>query len=165
MNVYMRNMVTTSRPVSPVNEGEDSVADVLLNGRSKTTLQVDELLRFVKHLDSGAEVQGLNKTHDSTLIRIALSSQISGTGVMALKTSVAIAYPFCSTSIIESAVDGNAKLHVLFHAEREEYKQACSVVSKYRLVRLVGAMSNFALFSSLVSFSCLFYAHAISHAT
>ena len=159
-------MVTTSRPSSPIKEHqeEESVADVLVNGRSKTSIQVDELLRFVKHIDSGAEMQGLNKTQDSTLVRIALSSQISGTGVVALKTSVAIAYPFCSTSIVESALDGNAKLHVLFHTEREEYKQACSVVSKYKFVRFVGAMSKFALLSSILSFSCLFYAQSISHA-
>ena len=148
---------------SPTVDNQDvNVADVLVNGRSQTQLVVEDLQQFVKRVDSGAVLLGVNKTCDSTLVRISLSEQTSAVAAIALRTAVSISYPLCTTSIVESATDGNMRLHVLLHTAREEYRQASALVAERPLVRLVNTISKSLFLLAGLSFSCLLYASVIS---
>lgn len=139
-----------------------TVSDTLLDNRSQMQLSVDELLRFVQHLDKGANVLGVSKSHDSTLVRITLGTESIAVSPFALLTATRLAYPFSTVSVVESAIDGGAQLHVILHTAREEYKQASECVSSRPIARCIMLISKAFFAMSLLSFSCLFYSAAIS---
>jgi hypothetical protein len=116
----------------------------------------------VQHLDHGASVIGVNKTHDSTLVRISLGHESNGASTLAVLTATRVAYPFSTVTLVESGIDGSSLLNVLLHTAREEYRQASEYVASKPAARFVLLFSKFLFAMSLLSFSCLFYSAAIS---
>jgi hypothetical protein len=124
--------------------------------------EANAVLTCARKVDAAAGIVTIMRVDSGTIVKIAPSADAGTAIAIGMLAAVRVAFPYATAALVEDAVSGCTVLQIIIHGAQEEFYEALVQVKSTRMPRLLNAVSNALLVTSLSSFACLLYASVIS---